>query len=54
MCQLTLLLEQSLIERIAIRPRMKWQWVLKMAQRGWIDEFTSDHAAKLRRRAEHA
>lgn len=54
MCQLVFKFNEQLILDLACRPKMKWQWILKMAARGWIDEYTSDHAAKLKRQVENA
>ncbi len=43
---------QQLIDTLASRPRMKWQWILKAAQRHWISEYVSDNAARRKQRME--
>jgi hypothetical protein len=53
MRQLNLRLDDELINRLVNRPRMKWQWILKMAAKNWITEHVSDRAAKLKRNVEN-
>lgn len=53
MRQLSFKFDDELINRLASRPRMKWQWIIRMAHKRWITEYVSDHAAKLKRRAEN-
>lgn len=55
MCQLELRFskytEEELINKLANRPKMKPDWIIKMSHKNWFSEYVTDNAAMKKRKA---